>query len=354
MKNLFTILTTVCLTLSVWAQQDRGFVHVATADNITASWTHINHPDLDGNPGANVLFSQRYNGVTNNHPTGMWYDGGRWTIFNEDGSPMPEGIEFNIYIPGDSEVAVHVANSSNTSGSDTQLSGYTDLDYLFYNTYYNPHSVYNPHVYGNDYMLSGNRVLFTETEVDIPNNAGFLVMKGSPLSAGMGGVASTSENIIGNALILDHPTLNNNPNAVFIYSHYYGFVGNNSVLPAVTEVEYHTSTGRWRIYAYGIAFPTGVWIDIIIPNTILGTNDVQAEVSKISLYPNPVTDIVNISSSKKEIQEVQIYDVTGKQVKAFMQSGKTVSVDVSALPSGMYIAKIRTDEGWFSQKLIKK
>jgi len=352
MKTIFTILVTVIFSLNVTAQ-DKGFVHIATAGNITSNWTIIDHPDLNGNSDARILFSQRYNGVDNNHPTGVWYTGSRWAIYNEDIAAMPVGAAFNVYIADDSPVAVHIADSSNTTGYYTELSGYTANDYLFYITYWNPHSVYNPYVYANQFW-SGNRVLAVETLDNIPNNAAFFVMKGTNISAYLGSVASNSSNISDGRLTIDHPALNDNPNAVFLYSHYFGAGGNNGLLPVVTETEYNNSTGRWQIYAYGIGFPEGVWLDLIIPDMILGTNEMQAEVSKITLYPNPVVNNVNISSSKKEIQEVQIYDVSGKQVKTFMQTGKTITLDVSALQFGTYIAKIKTDEGWFSQKLIKK
>lgn len=352
MKNFLTFLATVCLTMSVWAQ-DKGFVHVATADNISTNWTYIDHPDLNGNPDARFLFSQRFNGVNNNHPTGIWYNGTNWTIYNEDLSPMPVGAAFNIYIPADSPVTVHIADASNTTDYFTKLSGYTEEQWLFYNTYWNPHTVYNPYVYGNDYW-EGDRYLYVETFDPIPYNSAFFVMRGEDISATLGSVSSNAGNTSGSHLIINHPALNNNPNAVFVYSHYYGYLDNNSDLPTVTEAEYDVIAGRWQIYSYGGTFPEGVWFDFIIPDQILGTNEVQEEVSKISIYPNPVADKVNISSSKKEIQEVQIYDATGKQVKVFTQNGKTVSFDISALPGGMYITKVLTDEGWFSQKLIKK
>lgn len=354
MKTIFTIFMTVGLTLSVWAQ-DKGFVHTVTADNLYNYdyVTALDHPDLNGNPDARFLFSQRYEGTSNNHPTGIWYNAGTWTIYNEDKEAFPLGTAFNIYIPDHSTTEVHIANSSNTTDYYTELSGYSELDFLFYNTYYNPHSVYNPYLYANQFW-EGKRVLGVETLENIPNNAAFVVMKGVGTSATGGGVASTPSNTVNNHLIIDHAALNNNPNAVFIYSHYFNYLGNDTLLPAVTEAAYNASTGHWQIFNYGGDFPEGVWIDFFIPDLILGTNDIQTEISKIKLYPNPAVDYVNISSSNKEIKEVQMYDITGKQVQFFVQKGKEITLNISALPAGIYIAKIKTDEGWFSQKLIKK
>jgi len=350
MKKFFSILATVIFSLFLNAQ-DKGYVHIATAENTAANWTYIDHPDLNGNPDARFLFSQRYNDVDNNHPTGVWYASSQWAIFNEDLAPMPEGVAFNIYIPDDSTVDVHIAN---VSGHQTELSGYTGGNFLFHNNYYNPNYVYNPLIYGN-YFNGSNRWIYEEEFNTIPNDAAFLVMLGSDISATMTSQSSNAENIDGSSLTIDHPLLNDNPDAVFLFSHYYGYPdgSNSTYLPYVTETYYYNN--RWHIYAYGaLSFPEDVWIDIIIPDTILGTDDVQQEFSKISVYPNPVVDKVNINSSKETIHAVEIYNVSGKLVQSFKETGKSVSLDVTGLPTGMYIAKVKTDEGWFSRKLIKK
>src|SRR5690606_28694501 len=118
---------------------------------------------------------------------------------------------------------------------------YGAIDYLFANTYYNPHGVYNPLIYGTLYSISTvQRALFNEgVLLNIPNNAGFRTMSGSPSSATFASIASNADNTNGNSLMLDHPALNGNPDAVFLYSHYYGIAGNETHLNYITRASYN-------------------------------------------------------------------------------------------------------------------
>lgn len=77
-----------------------------------------------------------------------------------------------------------------------------------------------------------------------------------------------------------------------------------------------------------------------------------AEVKKteFSIYPNPVSDFLNIKTTDK-VLNVSVYDFSGKQVNATFQNGQ---INVSMLPDGMYILKAVTDKAVYQQKLIKK
>lgn len=76
-----------------------------------------------------------------------------------------------------------------------------------------------------------------------------------------------------------------------------------------------------------------------------------AEVKKIefSIYPNPVTDVVNIKTQERVIS-VAIYDASGKLINTQFNNGQ---INVSMLTKGMYILKATTDKAVYQQKLIK-
>ncbi|MEG0916872.1 MAG: T9SS type A sorting domain-containing protein [Myroides sp.] len=71
-----------------------------------------------------------------------------------------------------------------------------------------------------------------------------------------------------------------------------------------------------------------------------------------NLYPNPATDVLNISSKNGlEMKEIRITDMTGKVVKV----QKDVStVNVSNLAAGTYLIDITTNVGKATSKFIKK
>lgn len=84
----------------------------------------------------------------------------------------------------------------------------------------------------------------------------------------------------------------------------------------------------------------------------LGTQQPTAKQSLV-LYPNPVTNELNIAVSNSEIVEnVAIYNLTGQLVKSLKGDIKTV--DMSDLSSGNYFVKVQTNQGVMNKKIIKR
>jgi hypothetical protein len=96
-----------------------------------------------------------------------------------------------------------------------------------------------------------------------------------------------------------------------------------------------------------------VYFDNIYFSTVeptMGTHDFH-DVA-FSAYPNPAHGQWNISATEA-ISSVQLFDIAGKQVKTVEPNDMMVSIDASGLSSGMYFAKIRTESGSKTVKLIK-
>ncbi|MEI7486968.1 MAG: T9SS type A sorting domain-containing protein [Chryseobacterium sp.] len=72
--------------------------------------------------------------------------------------------------------------------------------------------------------------------------------------------------------------------------------------------------------------------------------------NSIDVYPNPVSDVLNIKSNVK-IEKVEIFDISGKKINIVLNSDK---IDVRSIPSGSYIVIIETKEGKNTKKFIKK
>jgi hypothetical protein len=52
-------------------------------------------------PRARLLVTQRWSAasaVFNPHNVGVYYTGGGWRVFNEDGAAMPNNVEFNVAV----------------------------------------------------------------------------------------------------------------------------------------------------------------------------------------------------------------------------------------------------------------
>ncbi|MEG1027018.1 MAG: T9SS type A sorting domain-containing protein, partial [Flavobacterium sp.] len=71
-----------------------------------------------------------------------------------------------------------------------------------------------------------------------------------------------------------------------------------------------------------------------------------------NMYPNPTTDVLNISSKNGlNASEVRITDLSGKVVKVQKEIS---TINVSDLASGTYLIDITTKEGKATSKFIKK
>ena len=68
--------------------------------------------------------------------------------------------------------------------------------------------------------------------------------------------------------------------------------------------------------------------------TTSGLDDIK-NTQDISVYPNPVEDVLNITSDKP-VHSIRLYNVYGTEV---LRAADTNSVDVSHLPAGVYMVR---------------
>ncbi|ASK29645.1 hypothetical protein CEY12_05790 [Chryseobacterium sp. T16E-39] len=136
---------------------------------------------------------------------------------------------------------------------------------------------------------------------------------------------------------------------------------NPNVIVTPAEVEWNQHTFNLDAYA-----GQGVYIAIqcvsddqfalfvddfkVTTTGTLGTSETAKSSAGISVFPNPVSDILTIKS-KEKVNNAEIFDMSGKKVEATLTNDK---VDVRHLNSGSYIINIETKEGKKTEKFIKK
>lgn len=82
----------------------------------------------------------------------------------------------------------------------------------------------------------------------------------------------------------------------------------------------------------------------------LGVND--SETAKLSVYPNPVRDVLNISTGNSKVIQTSVYSMDGKLVRS--ANGDQNSIKMNDLTAGAYLVKVKTSTGEKSFKVIKK
>ena len=76
----------------------------------------------------------------------------------------------------------------------------------------------------------------------------------------------------------------------------------------------------------------------------------EESISNISIYPNPVSNILNIKGNTIELS-ITIYDFLGKQI---MRSRILNSLDISSLNNGIYLVEFSDGQNRTIRKLIKE
>ena len=90
--------------------------------------------------------------------------------------------------------------------------------------------------------------------------------------------------------------------------------------------------------------------DVVDMRTVTGLEE-EAPANKIILYPIPANNTIYIDMGDQKLLEMTVTDLNGKQMTVH---AKDSQLDISSLKEGYYILRITTDQGVFSQKIIKQ
>lgn len=89
---------------------------------------------------------------------------------------------------------------------------------------------------------------------------------------------------------------------------------------------------------------------IELPNAAMAVN--SSNKKQVSVYPNPVKDVLNISGAAR-ISDVKIYDISGKKVSE-IKDVKNRQININQLPKGTYLLKGLFDQQQCTLKIIKE
>ncbi|MCC7333383.1 MAG: T9SS type A sorting domain-containing protein [Flavobacteriales bacterium] len=84
---------------------------------------------------------------------------------------------------------------------------------------------------------------------------------------------------------------------------------------------------------------TVLWVDDIKINFPVGINQVKNS-ERIAAYPNPATSNLKVALNDTKASSIRITDMTGKVVKNEAVYDRIVNINVSSLPTGLYIYQV--------------
>ena len=81
-------------------------------------------------------------------------------------------------------------------------------------------------------------------------------------------------------------------------------------------------------------------------------NTIELEKETFNVYPNPATNLLNVSS-KQNIERIEIFEISGKKVASrLISNSKNTVISTSALPKGIYVLQVTTAKGVLKEKII--
>lgn len=74
---------------------------------------------------------------------------------------------------------------------------------------------------------------------------------------------------------------------------------------------------------------------------------------QIKVWPLPVRDKLNVTAGGKTIKSVTVSSMNGVVAVSSARTATKVTLDVGRIPTGIYIINVKTDNGFFSRKILK-
>ncbi|GGK14740.1 hypothetical protein GCM10007962_06230 [Yeosuana aromativorans] len=110
-------------------------------------------------------------------------------------------------------------------------------------------------------------------------------------------------------------------------------------------------------YACKFAFAGGLAVTKYFSYTVgdncsaLGLSDLDLDLVKV--FPNPTQEMWTLKTKNINITSIQVFDILGKNVLSFQPNTSAVKINGANLKSGLYFAKVITDSGVGTLKLLK-
>jgi predicted MPP superfamily phosphohydrolase len=131
-----------------------------------------------------------------------------------------------------------------------------------------------------------------------------------------------------------------------------GYVINENCLDSNTRY-IQTAAAFNRSYRIITVNPTVINVSapLLSCNAFAGINEISNSLN-ISVYPNPVNDKLTIECSDKAM--IEISNIQGQIMKMINSADKKTTIDLFSLSTGIYIIKVKTDNGIAVKKFIKQ
>jgi hypothetical protein len=361
-------------TIVASAQNSTAFVHKATANSITSAKSIVDTSVLNGNSNLKLMVTHNYNpgggnGSVVDKVLGFRFQSLKWYIIHQDNSAFNANTNYNVFIPGDDANSwSHVTTASNTFNNytvidDGRTNNNPNAKVFFANNLAN----YNNKVNGVFYSTSLSKwCIYNQAGAneDMEENLEFNIIVPKANTSYVSLIHTVDGNNTSNQwTYLNHPDLNNNPDALIFVTQVWnpggtatGVYNNHNV-----GVQYK-SNNKWCIYNEDAAnMPLGASFNVMIfKNSVIGTEEFTINANQVRIQPNPATVGSGVEVVIGDVLtgnvEISVYDLTGKLVLTDKiekdAAFQTYHLPTESLSRGLYVLKVSNGGKASAQKLI--
>ncbi len=122
-----------------------------------------------------------------------------------------------------------------------------------------------------------------------------------------------------------------------------------------------TYEARVRVECPGNIITNGSNIVTFYTDWTVGTNNLPTDIEKLSVYPNPFKESIQVVINTVNAQNIaiEIFDMSGKLVVSTPNQNvnrgtNTLSISTNDLNEGLYILKITTEKGVIARRMLKR
>lgn len=115
-----------------------------------------------------------------------------------------------------------------------------------------------------------------------------------------------------------------------------------------------TNLFQFKFDVFAGLTPGTIYVDNVLLSSVSPTLGVEtAELAQFNVYPNPSQSVWNVKTNNQTLNSIQVFDILGKQVLTLNPKANNAVIDATNLSNGLYFAKVNTDKGSSTLKLIK-
>jgi hypothetical protein len=124
-----------------------------------------------------------------------------------------------------------------------------------------------------------------------------------------------------------------------------------AAIPGATNQIFNPTSNGY----YALVISKGLCVDTSACYNVnsVGINKLDFE-DGISIFPSPVKNVLQITSTSLLIHEIKLYNSIGALLMQQKQNKKQVNIDMSNYPNGIYFVEIKTDKGNLQKKVVKE